>query len=86
MFYKINPKKPVGSEKPLFVWLDEEPTDFIKGMIELNANFYFGVESVELASKEDPDFVKYVKADLVKVQEEIDKLTTLKNRLSGSLK
>ena len=85
MFYKVQPKNPIGSEKSKFVWLDEmltaEDFDMTFGMMELSSGFYNGIKSVEPADKNDPDFQAYIKYDLNQVQKELDKLELLKSRL-----
>lgn len=85
-FFKAVPNNRSLGEKPMFIWLNDFTEDqraFIE--FSIGGKFVEGC-TLELANKEDEDFISYVNSDIKQVQKELNKLEILKNRLENALK
>ena len=85
-FFKVVPNNKSLGERPMFIWLDDFTEDnraFIE--FSISGKFIDGC-TIELADKEDDDFISYINSDMKQVQKEITKLEILKSRLENALK
>jgi len=82
-FFKATPIN--NNELPKFIWIDE-PDEQRLAFIEFSVspNFYEGCR-LSRAERTDPDFIRYVNADLVSIEKDILKLTKLKQNLLSAL-
>ena len=83
-FFKFQPKNTdINSyeEKNGFIWVNE-PDEETLALLEfsLGNKYYDGCDLIP-ADKNDIEFQQYIDNDLIKVQEDIEKLLLLKQRL-----
>ena len=83
-FFKAQPRNTSGHrmiEKAGFIWLNNPTeTSLILTASLIGGKYYDGCDLIP-ADKNDAEFIEYLEKDILKVQEEIDKLLILKNRL-----
>lgn len=83
-FFKVQPKNIDGyryEEKSGFIWVDN-PDEGILALTEFSlGNKYDNGCDLIPADKNDIEFQQYIDNDLIKVQEDIEKLLLLKQRL-----
>ena len=87
-FFKITPINKTLGEKIKFVFITEQQQaieDFMFVMESRISLSYIEGAKFEKAEKDDPDFIKYLKSDLIKVNEEIIKLQNLKSEIEKEL-